>query len=66
MIFQVPDMSCGHCQQSIETALGKLDTAAEVGVDLEQRQVEVKSQVADATAIVMALSAIGFEASIVE
>ena len=36
MKFHVPDMSCGHCQQAIETALGKLDTAAEVSVDLER------------------------------
>ena len=63
MIFNVPDMSCGHCQQAIETALGQLDAKAVVSVDLEQRQIEVKSQTADAHAIVAALGAVGFEAS---
>ena len=66
MIFDVPDMSCGHCQQAIETALAKLDAVAEVSVDLEQRQVEVKSQAAEANAIVAALGAVGFEASMAE
>lgn len=66
MIFNVPDMSCGHCQQAIETALSKLDAAAEVSVDLEQRQIDVKSQAAQANAIVEALGAVGFEASMAE
>lgn len=63
MKFNVPDMSCSHCQQAIESALDKLDDAAEVAVDLPQRQVQVQSKVADAGAIMAALSAIGFEAS---
>ena len=66
MIFNVPDMSCGHCQQAIETALGKLDAAAHVSVYLEQRQVEVMSSAAEANAIVAILGAIGFEASLVK
>lgn len=66
MVFNVPDMSCGHCQQTIEAALGKLDAAAEVSVDLELRQVGVKSQAAEVNAIVAALGAVGFVASMAE
>ncbi|BDM63901.1 hypothetical protein NFHSH190041_13530 [Shewanella sp. NFH-SH190041] len=40
--FNVPDMSCGHCQTSIEAAFADV-AATEVSVLLEQKQVKVVS-----------------------
>jgi copper chaperone len=44
--YQVEDMSCGHCVQTITQAVKALDAAAEVKVDLDAKSVEVSSTAA--------------------
>jgi copper chaperone len=59
--FSIPDMSCGHCKAAIESAIHKLDPAAQVTVDLANRRAEVTSTQPD-TALIAALDAVGFPA----
>lgn len=58
--LSVPDMSCGHCKASVEAALAPL--ADRVTVDLPART--VRAEGAPAEALVRALAAIGFPASV--
>jgi copper chaperone len=41
--YQVDDMTCGHCAQTITQALKDLDPDAEVAVDLGAKHVAVTS-----------------------
>ncbi len=41
--FKVPDMSCGHCVKTIETAVKSLDPKAAVSCDLARKEVTVES-----------------------
>lgn len=60
--LSVPDMTCGHCKASIESAIAGLDAAARVRVDLPARTVEIDSTL-PAPALIRALDEIGFPAS---
>ncbi|UXH77843.1 heavy-metal-associated domain-containing protein [Roseateles amylovorans] len=42
--FKLPDMSCGHCLKAVTEALKGADERAEVQVRLEQKTVQVESQ----------------------
>jgi copper chaperone len=59
--LSVPDMSCGHCKASVEAALAPL--AAKVQVDLPARRVTAEGAAPEA--LIRALEAIGFPASLV-
>ena len=39
--LKVPDMTCGHCAQTIGKAIKSVDPKAEVTVDLAQKTVSV-------------------------
>lgn len=55
MLFNVPDMSCGHCTAAIEAAIKAEDPAATVNCDLDVRQVAVETALpGDAVATAMA------------
>ncbi|MFD2643673.1 heavy-metal-associated domain-containing protein [Pseudomonas japonica] len=43
-VFSVEGMTCGHCVKAVTNALQREDAAAEVKVDLAQKQVSVKSE----------------------
>jgi copper chaperone len=62
MQLSVPDMTCGHCKASVETALAALDPAAKVQVDLAARRVAVDTS-ASAAQVIAALQDAGFEAT---
>ncbi|MDO9525274.1 MAG: heavy-metal-associated domain-containing protein [Gemmobacter sp.] len=62
MQLSVPDMSCGHCKASVETALKALDPSAQVQVDLATRQVTLETN-ASATRVIAALQDVGFDAT---
>lgn len=42
-VFNVEGMTCGHCVKAVTNAVQREDAAAEVKVDLAQKQVSVKS-----------------------
>lgn len=41
--FTLPDMSCGHCASTVTQTCKLVDPAAKVQVDLDTKQVKVKS-----------------------
>ncbi len=41
--FTVPEISCGHCKETIESAINSLENVETVNVDIDQKSVEVKS-----------------------
>ena len=43
-VFNVEGMTCGHCVKAVTGAVQREDAAAEVKVDLAQKQVSVKSE----------------------
>ena len=41
--FNVPEISCGHCKETIESTINSLENVETVKVDIEQKSVKVKS-----------------------
>ena len=41
--FTVPEISCGHCKETIESTINSLENVETVNVDIEQQSVKVKS-----------------------
>ena len=41
--FNVPEISCGHCKETIESTINTLENVETVNVDIDQKSVEVKS-----------------------
>ena len=41
--FTVPEISCGHCKETIESTLNSLENVEAVNVDIDQKSVEVNS-----------------------
>lgn len=64
MKFTVPEMSCGHCKAAIEKAIGALDAAAKIDVDLANKSVAIDSSHSEAE-IAVVLAAIGYDATLV-
>ena len=42
-IFTVPEISCGHCKETIESIINSFDNVETVNVDIDQRSVVVNS-----------------------
>jgi copper chaperone len=59
-IFEVPAISCGHCKQAIEGAVGALADVDTVTVDIDARTVAVEGG-ADDDAVVAAIDDAGYE-----
>jgi Copper chaperone len=41
--FTVPEISCGHCKDTIESTLNNVESIESVSVDIEKKSVEVIS-----------------------
>ena len=41
--FTVPEISCGHCKETIESTVNNIESVVRVAVDIEQKSVAVKS-----------------------
>ena len=41
--FTVPEISCGHCKETIESTVNSLENVETVNVDIDQKSVYVKS-----------------------
>ncbi len=60
--FSIPDMSCGHCKATVETAIKSLDPAATLNFDMMARTVAVQTA-APADAVCAALRTAGYAAT---
>lgn len=58
--YKVPDLSCGHCVQTITRAVKGVDANATVSVDLQRKEVSVASE-ADSKRIAAALRDAGYD-----
>ena len=43
VVFTVPEISCGHCKDTIESTLNNVESIDSVSVDIEKKSVEVVS-----------------------
>ena len=43
VLFTVPEISCGHCKDTIESTLSNVESVESVSVDIEKKSVEVFS-----------------------
>ena len=43
VLFTVPEISCGHCKDTIESTLNNVGSIESVSVDIEKKSVEVIS-----------------------
>tara|TARA_Y100001934_G_scaffold234294_1_gene284267 strand:+ start:2221 stop:2430 length:210 start_codon:yes stop_codon:yes gene_type:complete len=43
VVFTVPEISCGHCKDTIKSTLDNVDSIESVSVDIENKSVEVVS-----------------------
>tara|TARA_B100000459_G_scaffold132231_1_gene86902 strand:+ start:346 stop:555 length:210 start_codon:yes stop_codon:yes gene_type:complete len=41
--FTVPEISCGHCKETIEAIVGSIESVESVTVNIDQQLVDVKS-----------------------
>ena len=41
--FTVPEISCGHCKETIESTVNNIESVVSVIVDIDQKSVDVKS-----------------------
>jgi len=57
--FSVPDMSCGHCAQTITKAVRSVDGDADIRIDLDAKRVTVESGSGEA-ALAAAIEEAGF------
>ena len=62
-VFNVQGMTCGHCVKAVTKAVQGQDASAEVEVDLANRQVRVRSLLAD-EAILEAIREEGYTAEL--
>ena len=58
--YSVPKMSCGHCAGTIDQAVKAIDPSADVTIDIQARQVAVRSSAA-AERIEQAIRSAGYE-----
>ena len=43
VVFTVPEISCGHCKDTIESTLNNVEAIESASVDIEKKSVEVIS-----------------------
>lgn len=57
--FDIPDMTCGHCKSTVETAIHSVDHQARVSIDLAAKTADVETT-ASAAEIAEAIVAAGY------
>jgi len=58
--YSVPDVSCGHCVETISRAVGRIPSVATVAVDLATRTVTVRGEQVDDAAVRAAIDEAGY------
>ena len=61
--FKIPDMTCGHCAETVTKAVQSVDQTATVDVDLNAHEIRVRSD-ANAAALTAALQEAGYAAQL--
>lgn len=61
MIFDVPDISCGHCKMRIEAELNGHPEVDECMVDIEKKEVRVRTSL-PAEAVIGLIDKSGYDA----
>ncbi|TCO74059.1 heavy-metal-associated domain-containing protein [Rhodovulum euryhalinum] len=59
MRFSIPDMICGHCTGTIETAIRGLDPSARIDCNLDAHTVRVET-VLDPSVVIAAIEEVGY------
>lgn len=62
--LSIPDMTCGHCKASVESALAALGDAGTVSVDLAAKTATATGPAAPAR-LLKALDEVGFPATVI-
>lgn len=62
--LSIPDMTCGHCKASVESALAALGDAGMVSVDLAAKTATTTGPAAPAR-LLQALDEVGFPATVI-
>lgn len=62
--LSIPDMTCGHCKASVESALKSLADAGDITVDLAAKTATTSGPAAPA-ALLKALDEVGFPATVI-
>ena len=60
IVFEVKDMTCGHCVSAITQAVQATDKDAKVQVDLANQRVEIESIASDAAELLDAIKEAGY------
>lgn len=63
LLYSVPGMHCGHCEQAVKEEVSAVPGVASVAVDLDTKRVEVRGESLDDTAIRAAIDEAGYEAA---
>jgi copper chaperone CopZ len=65
VIFEVPAMTCGHCEAAVTNEVTAISGVDSVAVDLETKLVTVTGTDLDRDAIVAAIDTAGFDTTAV-
>ncbi len=63
LLYSVPGMHCGHCEQAVREEVSAVPGVAAVAVDLDAKRVEVSGESLDDAAIRAAIDEAGYEAA---
>lgn len=63
LLYTVPDMHCGHCEQAVTRTVSAVPGVDDVAVDLDAKRVEVHGESLDDAAIRAAIDEAGYEAA---
>jgi copper chaperone len=61
LTFKAPGMTCGHCESSVSTEVGRVPGVTGVDVDLDTKLVQVHGTGVDHAAVVAAIDEAGFD-----
>lgn len=63
LLYTVPGMHCGHCEQAVKEEVSTVPGVVAVAVDLDTKRVEVRGESLDDAAIRAAIDEAGYEAA---
>lgn len=66
IVFQVNDMTCGHCVRTLTEAVKVVDKDAKVQIDLPSHRVHVESGTAEVVQLADAIEKAGYTPALVQ